>query len=280
MSTEKHTIVLIHGLWVTPRSWEPFRDYYAQRGHSVLAPPWPRIDGEVEDVRRDPSALNGLGVTEIVDHYDQLIRRLDRPPIIMGHSFGGLCVQMLLDRGLGAAGVVIDSAAPKGVLRLPLSQIRALSPVLLNPANRKRTVALTLEQFRYGFANVMSDDEVRDAYERYAIPTPGRPVFQAGLASLNPKAATKVNYRNDTRAPLLLISGAEDHTVPTSVIKSNYRKYRRSRAVTALRVFPGRSHLILLQAGWQEVAEHALAWSESEIRQRLVAADAIPKKAA
>jgi pimeloyl-ACP methyl ester carboxylesterase len=264
MTDEKRTIVLIHGLWMTPRSWDPFRHYYAERGHPVVAPPWPRLQ-EVEEVRRDSSPLDGLGVTEIVDHYQRVIRELDEPPIIMGHSFGGMYVQLLLDRGLGAAGVAIDAAAPKGVLKLPFSQARSLWPVLRNPANRNRTVALTFEQFKYAFANNMSDADARAAYELNAIPGPGRPVFQAGFATLAPHAATRVNYRNDTRAPLLFIAGGEDHIVPPSVNRSNCSKYRHSKAVTAFEEFPGRSHLIVAQTGWEEVADHALTWSLAQL---------------
>jgi pimeloyl-ACP methyl ester carboxylesterase len=265
MTPKTNTIVLIHGAWMTPRSWNPFRGFYEERGYRVLTPPWPRIEGEVEEIRRDPSEMAGLGIAEIVDGYEQLIRLLDEPPIIMGHSFGGLFVQMLLDRGLGAAGVAIDAAAPKGVLRLPFSQIRALSPVLLNPANVKRAVPLNFEQFRYAFANTMTDREAREAFQLNAIPTPGRIVFQAGLANLNPRAATKVDYRNNRRAPLLLIAGTEDHIVPASVNRSNLRKYRHSTATTNFAEFAGRSHLIVAQTGWEEVAEHALSWAEEHV---------------
>jgi pimeloyl-ACP methyl ester carboxylesterase len=265
MTPKTNTIVLIHGAWMTPRSWAPFRGYYEQRGYRVLTPPWPRLEGEVEEIRRDPSKMAGLGVAEIVDGYEQVIRLLDEPPIIMGHSFGGLFVQMLLDRGLGAAGVAIDAAAPKGVWRLPFSQIKALSPVLLNPANVKRAVPLKFEQFRYAFANTMTDREAREAFQLNAIPAPGRIVFQAGLANLNPRAATKVDYRNNLRAPLLLIAGSEDHIVPASVNRATLRKYRHSTATTNFAEFPGRSHLIVAQKGWEEVAEHALSWAEKHV---------------
>ena len=180
------TIVLIHGLWMTPRSWERFQGLYESRGHRVLAPAWPRMVGEVEDVRRDPAPLNGLGLDEIVAHYERIVRGLDAPPILMGHSFGGLVTQLLLDRGLGAAGVAIDAVPPKGILRLPISVLRASAAVLRNPANRNRTVALTFEQFAYAFANTMDPRDARAAYDRYAVPGPGRPVFQAALANLVP----------------------------------------------------------------------------------------------
>jgi len=211
-------------------------------------------------MRKNPSTLNGVGVVEIADHYERLLRQLPKPPVIMGHSFGGLVVQMLLDRGLGAAGVAIDSAPPKGILSLPWSVLKSSSPVLRNPANLRRTVALSFEQFCYGFANVMPEDEARAAYERYAIPGPGRPIFQAAFANLNPWAATRVEYRAADRAPLLLIAGGADHQVPASLNRTNYRNYAKSPAVTAFKEFPGRSHLLIAQRGWEEVADYALDW--------------------
>jgi pimeloyl-ACP methyl ester carboxylesterase len=262
---KSNTIVFIHGLWLTARSWELFGGLYEKRGCRVLAPAWPRMKGEVEEIRRDPSALAGLGVAEIADHYEDVLRGLGEPPILMGHSFGGLIVQILLDRGLGSAGVAISSAAPKGVFRLPFSAIRAASPALANPANYWGTVALTFPQFRYGFANTMTESAARAAYERYAIPGPGRPVFQAASANLNAAAATKVNYRNHDRAPLLLLAAGDDHQVPASMNRSNFRKYARSDALTQFREFPGRSHLIAAQEGWQEVAEYALTWAQTQL---------------
>lgn len=256
-----NTIVLIHGLWLTPRSWEHFRRAYESQGCKVLAPAWPRMTGEVEEIRRDPSALAGLGVHEIADHYEKIVRGLDRAPILIGHSFGGLVVQMLLDRGLGAAGVAIDSVVPKGVLTLPFSAIRAANPVLSNPLNYRRTVTLTFAQFRYGFANIMSEAEARAAYERYAIPGPGRPIFQTATANLYPAAATKVSFSNASRAPLLLIAGSNDHQIPPAMNRTTLRKYARTEAITELKEFPNRSHLIVAQPGWEEVASFALTWA-------------------
>lgn len=264
MNEESKTIVLIHGLWLTPRSWESFRAFYEERGYKVLTPAWPRIHGEVEDIRRDPSALAGLGVIEIADHYEQIIKTLDEPPVIMGHSFGGLIVQILLDRGLGAAGVAIDPAAPKGVFRLPFSALKAASGVLSNPLNYGRVPPFTYGQFRYAFANNVSEEQARAFYERYAIPGPGRPIFQVATANLDPRAATKVDYGNGRRAPLLLIAGSEDHQVPVSMVRENFKRYARSTAITELREFPGRSHLIAIQDGWQEVAEYALSWARAK----------------
>src|SRR4051794_11590381 len=184
------TIVLIHGLWMTPLSWEGWVDRYQRRGFTVLAPGWPGVDRSVEQLRADPSALENLGVEEIVDHYDGIIRDLEAPPIIMGHSFGGAFTQILLDRGLGAVGVGIDAAAVKGITKLPLSSIKSGLPVLKNPANRHRAVELTFEEFRYAFVNTMDEDQARAIYDRYAVPGPGRVLFQGALANFNPHAPT------------------------------------------------------------------------------------------
>jgi pimeloyl-ACP methyl ester carboxylesterase len=198
-------VVLVHGLWLTPRSWEGWKERCESRGRRVLAPAWPRMPGEVEDVRRDPSALNGLGLSEIVEHYEGIVRGLDRPPVIIGHSFGGLVTELLLDRGLGAAGVAISPAPVKGVLRLPPAMIRATFPVLRSPANRHRTVGLTPKQFHYNFANTMAQDEAKAAYARYHVPGPGSLIFQAAFANFNPRAANKVDVHNGDRPPLLVI---------------------------------------------------------------------------
>jgi pimeloyl-ACP methyl ester carboxylesterase len=202
------TIVLVHGLWMTPRSWEKWVDRYSSRGYRVIAPAWPGLeDRDPADIRRDPSALEGLGVTEIVDQYDRTIRGLGQPPIIMGHSFGGVFTQLLLDRGLGTAGVVIASAAVKGILQLPFSSLRTAWPALKNPANRKRSFTLSPDQFRYCFGNTMSEEESNAVYQEQYIPGTGRVLFQAGLANFNPNAVTKVDFRRPGRAPLLMIAG-------------------------------------------------------------------------
>ncbi len=275
MKNETKTIVLIHGLWMTPRSWEPFRRFYEERGYEVLAPAWPRLHGDVEDVRRDPSALAGLGLLEIFEHYDKFVRALPEPPILIGHSFGGLTVQVLLDRGLGAAGVSIDGTAPKGILPLPFSVIRAANPVLSNPFNYWGTVGLSFAQFRYTFANTMTEADARGAYEEQAVPGPGRPVFQSALGNLTPRAATTVNHLNDDRAPLLLIAGGSDHLVPPVLNQINFKKYGKSRAVTAYKEFPDRSHLIVAQEGWEEVAEYALDWAQTATRSTAPAFSAV-----
>jgi pimeloyl-ACP methyl ester carboxylesterase len=256
------TIVLIHGLWLTPRSWEGWKARFEERGHEVLAPAWPRMAGEVEALRRDPSVLNGLGVVEVVDHYDRIIRGLGRPPIIMGHSFGGLVTELLLDRGLGAAGVAVSPAQVKGVLRLPLAQVRTVFPVVRNPANKKKAIALTPKQFHYSFTNtLMSAEEAKAAPERYQVPGPGRVLFQAAFANFNPHAVTKVDFHKDDRPPLLVIGNSNDHTVPASVSKEAAKRLDKSRAVVDYKEFAGRPHFTAGAPGWEAVADYALEWA-------------------
>lgn len=270
MSTDEprttDTIVLIHGLWMTPLSWEHWIERYSARGYRVLAPAWPGMDVSHEQLHADPTPLENLGIEQIVDHYDAIIRELDAPPIIMGHSFGGAFAEILLDRGLGAAGVAIDAAAVKGITKLPFAQLKSAFPVLRSPANRHRTVALTLEEFHYAFTNTMTLDETRPIYERYAVPGPGRVLFEGAFANFNPHAATRVDFRNDNRAPLLLIAGETDHTVPAVVDRSAAKHYAKSTALTEYKEFPGRSHFIIGQEGWEEVADYALRWSVEHAR--------------
>jgi pimeloyl-ACP methyl ester carboxylesterase len=264
MSTEKPAIVLIHGLWMTSLCWEHWIARYTSKGYGVIARSWPGMDGDIEALRRDPSAIAGLGVTEVVDHYEGIIRGLDRPPIVMGHSFGGLMAQILLDRGLGAAGVAIDPAPVKGIFILPLSTIKVALPALSNPANNHRAVPLTHEQFHYAFTSNLTEAESRPIFERYAVPGPDHLLFQASFANFNPHAATAVNVHNDTRAPLLLVAGGRDHVVPASVTRANFNLYRKSKAVTDFKEFPERSHFTLGEAGWEAVADYALDWTERQ----------------
>jgi alpha-beta hydrolase superfamily lysophospholipase len=253
MSAEqtKPRIVLIHGLWVTPLSWEKWVERYSGDGYEVLAPAWPGLEGDVESLRADSSAFDDLGLTEVVDHYAEIIGKLDAPPIIIGHSFGGAITQLLLDRELGLAGVAIDSAPVRGVLTLPLSTLRVGNVVLKNPANYHRAVMPSAEQFHYSFTNTMSEQEALPVYERYAVPGPGKLLFQASLANFNPHAATKIDFHNDNRAPLLLIAGGKDHIAPASVTRANAKLQSKSKAITAYKEFPERSHYTLGQEGWR-----------------------------
>ena len=255
------TVVLIHGLWLTASSWEQWVERYSARGYRVIARSWPRMEGDIEQLRRDPSAITGLGVEEIVDHYARIIDDLEQPPIIMGHSFGGLITEILLDRGLGAAGVAIDPAPVKGIFVLPFASLKSALPALKNPFKQHEAVALTPEQFHYGFTNHLSAEASLRIYERYAVPGPNHVLFQASLANFNPHAATTVDFGNGARAPLLLIAGGKDHTVPASVTRANFDLFNQSAALTAYKEYPERTHWTIGQDGWEEVADLALDWA-------------------
>jgi pimeloyl-ACP methyl ester carboxylesterase len=248
---------------MTPRSWEHWIPRYQSRGYRVLAPAYPGFEIEVEALRADPSLIATLTVPRTVAHLESVIRSLDRPPILMGHSFGGTLTQLLLDRGHGAAAVVIDSAPTEGVRVTPFSQIKSLFPILKHPANRSKAVGFTPEQFHYAFCNTLSAEESRKVYDRLHIPAPGSWVFDAVLSNLMPgHQATWVDYANDDRAPLLFIAGGADHIMPASVNRSNARHYAKSRAVTEIVVFRERSHFTGGEPGWEKVADHALDWAE------------------
>jgi pimeloyl-ACP methyl ester carboxylesterase len=259
------TIVLIHGLWLTPRSWEGWKARFEQRGHEVLAPAWPRMEVEVEALRRDPSVLNRLGVAEVVEHYERIIRGLDTPPVIMGHSFGGLITELLLDRGLGAVGATLSPAPVKGVLGLPPALLRTVFPALRNPATRNKTVPMTPKQFRRGFTNTMNDADAEAAYERYYVPAPGRVIFQAGLANLHPHAVTKVDFHKNDRPPLLVMGNEKDQTIPASVSREAARRLGKSKAVVEYKEFTGRPHFPSAP-GWEAVADYALDWANRHTR--------------
>ena len=261
MTHEPDTVVLIHGLWMTARSWEHWADRYSAQGYNVITEGWPGLDVEVEELRRDPAPIAAQRIDGIVDHYARIIGGLDQPPIIMGHSFGGAFTQVLLDRGLGAAGVAISSAAVQGIMKLPWSTLRTGWPILRNPANRNRAVPINLKQFHYRFTNHLNAAESQSDYDRYCVPGAGHVLFQGAMANLRRRAATKVNFRNQQRAPLLLIAGGIDHVSPPSLVKANLKRYRNTKARTEYQEYPGRSHLILGQDGWEQVADFALNWS-------------------
>ena len=271
MAEKLTPIVLINGLWMTAICWENWIPRYAARGYAVIAKSWPGMDIDINELRHDPSPIATLGITEIVAHYENIIRNLSSPPIIIGHSFGGLIAQILLDRGLGAAAVAIAPAPVKGILFLPFSTLKVSFPALSNPANNHRAVPLTPEQFHYAFTNHLNEEDSLAVYERYAVPGPDHVLFQAALANFNPHAATAVDFENDERAPLLLISGGKDHVSPASVVEANFRLYDKSRAVTEYREFPERTHYTLGQEGWEEVADYALGWADSNATKRAAA---------
>ncbi len=265
--TRPETIVLVHGLWMTPRSWEHWVTHYEAQGHTVLTPAYPGFDIEVEALRENPQVIADLTVTETVDHLASVVEGVGTPPIIIGHSFGGTLTQLLLARGLGSAGVVIDSAPTEGVRVNPISQARSLFPALKNPANRHKAVGFTPEEFHYAFTNTLSEEESRKVWDRYAIAAPGYWVWEYGLfANFKPgHQDTWVDYSAD-RAPLLFIAGSEDHIMPPSVNRSNAKHYDKSPAVTEFHEFEGRDHWTCAAPGWEAVADHALAWAREHSR--------------
>jgi pimeloyl-ACP methyl ester carboxylesterase len=262
-ATAPDTIVLIHGFWVTPRSWEDWITHYEGRGYRVIAPAYPGFEVEVEALNADPSPIEALTVPAIVDHLESVVGELDRPPIIMGHSAGGVFTQILLDHGFGAVGVAINSAPTEGVKVVPLSQLRAAFPVLRNPANRHRAVGFTYEQWRYAFTNTFSEQESRRLYERYHVPASGRIFWGTALANVRPgRDDNWVDYHNAARVPLLFISGREDHLMPPKVQQSNAKHYKAPGTITEVTEFDG-PHLLPARDGWEDVADYALSWAAS-----------------
>lgn len=255
------TIVLIHGLWVTPRSWEHWKSRYEAKGYKVLTPAYPGFEVEVEALNADPSPIETITIAEIVESLEQLIGGLDRPPILIGHSAGGAITQILLDHGYGAAGVALNSAPTEHVKIVPLSQAKATFPVLRSPANRHRAVGFDIDQWRYAFTNTFPEDEVAATYERYAIPAPGGIVWGGVLANVKPGHQDAwVDYRNDARAPLLFVSGGEDNIMPPKVQQSNAKHYK-SDTVTEVRQYDGYAHLLPAQQGWEQIADEVLDWA-------------------
>jgi pimeloyl-ACP methyl ester carboxylesterase len=260
-SATPDTIVLIHGFWVTPRSWEDWIARYESRGYRVLAPAYPGFEVEVEALNSDPSPIEAVTVEEILARLESVVGELESPPILMGHSAGGVFTQILLDRGYGAAGVAINSAPTEGVKVVPLSQIKSTFPVLKNPANRHKAVGFTFDQWRYAFTNTFPEEESRALYERYHIPASGEIFWGSALANIHPGPDdTHVNYENEQRAPLLFISGNADHLMPPSIQRSNAKHYKAAGTITEVKEFEG-PHLLPAAPGWEEVADFALAWA-------------------
>ncbi|MFI5254907.1 MAG: alpha/beta hydrolase [Candidatus Limnocylindrales bacterium] len=257
------TVVFIHGAWVTPRCWDPFKGFFEARGYKTLAPAWPGKDRTVAEIRQDPSPLAGLGIAEIVEHYAGIIRGLPEPPFLVGHSFGGLVTQILLDRGLGRAAVAIDPAPPKGVFAYEPTSFLALGSVLLTWRGWQHVVRWSFARFRYAFVHSLPPEQQRAAYDTHVTPETGRVFFEAALADLLRHGPTRVDFGNARRAPLLIIAGADDRIVPARVVRRNHRKYRAAGTVTDFREFPGRTHWIIAQDGWEEVAGFAAGWLEA-----------------
>ena len=252
-------VVFIHGLWLHATSWEPWQDLFAEAGYSSSAPGWPGEPGTPGEARSNPDAVANHGIDDVTQHYASFIDTLPSRPILIGHSFGGMIAEKLLGLDYGAAAIGIDAAQIKGVLPLPLSALHSTLPVFRNPANLHKAVALTAEEFRFSFGNAVSEEESNQLYERWAIPSPGKPLFEAATANFTLHSPDAVNTRNSGRGPLLLTMGKQDHTVPEVITKSTLKQYRHSIATTDLEEFD-RGHSLVIDSGWREVAEACLAW--------------------
>jgi len=253
-------VAFVHGLWLLPSSWDRWVTLFEEAGYTAVTPGWPDDPETVEEANANPDLFKDKSVGEIADYVHGIIHTLDRKPVLVGHSFGGLLVQILAGRGLASATVAIDPAPFRGVLPLPISALRSASPVLKNPANRHRAVPLTYEQFRYGFANAVDEDEAKELYETYAVPGSGVPIFQAAAANLNPRTEAKVDTKNPERGPLLIIEGAADNTVPPAIAKASFKKQNNNEGVTEYVEIPGRGHALVIDNGWRDVADIALAF--------------------
>lgn len=253
-------VVFVHGLWLLASTWRPWRDLFEERGYATVAPEWPDEPATVGQARATPAVFAGKKVAQVTDHVAEVIAGLHRAPVVIGHSFGGLITQQLAGRGLAAASVAIDSAPFRGVLPLPLSALRSAWPVIGNPFNVRRAVALTYPQFRFAFANAVSETEARQLYDAHAVAASGVPLFQAATANVNPWTQAKVDTRNPARGPMLIISGERDNIAPWAITNASYRRQRRNPAVTTIQEIPERGHSLVFDSGWRDVADAALAF--------------------
>jgi pimeloyl-ACP methyl ester carboxylesterase len=253
-------VVFVHGLWLLPSSWDRWRTVFEAAGFATLAPGWPDDPETVAEAKARPDVFAKKGIKDVADHFDEVIRKLAVKPAVVGHSFGGLMTQILAGRGLSAASVAIDPAPFRGVLPLPISALRAASPVLLNPRNVGRAVPLTYDQFRYAFANAVTENEARELYDTYAVPAPGQPLFQAAFANFNPWTEAKVDTKNPGRGPLLILDGELDHTVPWAIANASYNRQKRNVGLTEIVKVAGRGHALTIDSGWRDVANLALAF--------------------
>jgi len=260
-ATGLQPVVFIHGLWLLPSSWDRWATLFEEAGFTALTPGWPDDPDTVEEANEHPEVFANKTIGQVADHFGEIIQGLDKKPAVIGHSFGGLLTQIIAGRGLAAASVAIDPAPFQGVLPLPFSSLKSAGPVLRNPANRNRAVPLTYDQFRYGFANSVSEDEAKALYEEFAVPAPGAPLFQAATANFNPWSEAKVDTENPERGPLLLISGEKDHTVPWAITNASFKHQDKNKdSVTEIVEIKGRGHALTIDSGWREVAETALSF--------------------
>jgi pimeloyl-ACP methyl ester carboxylesterase len=260
MPDKPHPVVFIHGLWVHQNSWGSWESMFEQAGYRVLSPGWPGDQETVELARANPDSVADKGIDDIVEHFASIIGDLDASPVLIGHSFGGLIAEKLLGQDRAAAAIAIDAAQIKGVLPLPLPALRTSLPVLKNPANQHRTVTITAEQFRYSFGNAVTSEESAELYEKWVIPGPGKPFFEAAAANFSLHSPAAVDTRNPRRGPLLLIMGGQDHTVPEAITKSTLKQYRYSPAATDLLEFGDRGHTLTMDVGWADIATACLSW--------------------
>jgi pimeloyl-ACP methyl ester carboxylesterase len=254
----KTPVAFVHGLWLLPSSWDPWVEVFEDAGYTALTPGWPDDPETVEEAKAQPEVFAGKSVGDVADYIEAILEKLDRKPAVIGHSFGGLLTEILAGRGRAKVSVAISPAPFRGVLPLPISALRSASPVLKNPKNKHRAIPLTYEQFRYGFANAVDEDEARKLYEAYSVPGSGEPIFQAANANLNPWTEAKVDTKNPKRGPMLIISGEKDHTVPPAIASASYKKERKNKAVTEFVTVPGRGHALTIDSGWRDVADTAL----------------------
>ncbi|HEX9532889.1 MAG TPA: alpha/beta hydrolase [bacterium] len=259
-ATERQPVVFIHGLWLLPSSWDRWAKLFEEAGYTALTPGWPDDPETVSEAKAKPEVFAHKTIGQVVDHFDEIIQGLERKPAIIGHSFGGLLAQILAGQGRAVATVAIDPAPFRGVLPLPFSSLKSAWPVIGNPANRNRAIPLTFDQFRFAFANAVSEQEAKELYATFSVPTSGVPLFQAAAANLNPWTEAKVDTENPNRGPLLIIEGEKDNTVPWAIAEASFKLQQRNKAVTEMVKIPNRGHALTIDSGWREVANTALAF--------------------
>ena len=257
-ASAKTPVVFIHGLWLLPSSWDNWVAFFEENGYAGITPDWPDDPETVEQARANPNVFANKTLKQIADHTADVIGALTSKPAVMGHSTGGLLAQIIADRGLSAATVAIDPGPFRGVLPLPISALRSALPVLKNPLNKGKAITLTLDQFKYGWANALDDDEAKQLYDTYHVAAPGAALMQMANANLNPFTEAKLDPKNPARGPLLIIDGEKDHTVPWAIANASYKRQKHNEAVTEIKQIPNRGHSLTIDSGWREVAQTGL----------------------